>query len=551
MTKTWDSRIARALVLPLRDTAVHPNHLTTLGLVIGLGAASLYASGADRAADLGAFLLVATMIVDHADGELARMTGKTSAFGCSYDRLADLTVKLAIFLGMGVGLRDGPLDLWGPALGISAAVALVTIFNARSALARRRGEQEAFRQPAFAGFEIEDVLYLIAPITWLDALPEFVAAAGIGAPIFALWTLVQLGRVVVADRAAKRAQALAAPTVASPLATFFRPGLAVGIAILTVLVAYHGVAEVGKTLAVAGWGLLAVAAFHLIPLVGDALAWRRLLPDEWRPAWPTFVRARWIGESVNGLLPVMQIGGNVVKARLLARAGIAGPLAGASVVVDMTLMVLSQLLFSLVGIGILLTHYGGNRLALAAVVGVAFMGLLAMAFLVAQRSGMFGTGARAFERIIGTGAWRSLSAGAEDLDAQVVALYRRRRPLLVAGSWHLASWIIGSGEVWLALHLLGHPVSLSSAMLLESLGQALRAAAFAIPGALGVQEGGFLVLGGLLGLAPETCLALSLSKRAREFLLGVPGLVAWQMDPARWSLEMAHNRVERLERTST
>lgn len=64
----------------------------------------------------------------------------------------------------------------------------------------------------------------------------------------------------------------------------------------------------------------------------------------------------------------------------------------------------------------------------------------------------------------------------------------------------------------------------------ESLGQAVRAAAFAVPGALGVQEGGYVVLGGALGIPPDTCLALSLAKRAREILLGLPGLLAWRAD---------------------
>ena len=75
------------------------------------------------------------------------------------------------------------------------------------------------------------------------------------------------------------------------------------------------------------------------------------------------------------------------------------------------------------------------------------------------------------------------------------------------------------------MHLLGSPVDWSDALLLESLGQAIRGAAFAIPGSLGVQEGGYLLLAPVVGLAPSTALALSLAKRAREILLGVPGLL--------------------------
>ncbi len=97
-------------------------------------------------------------------------------------------------------------------------------------------------------------------------------------------------------------------------------------------------------------------------------------------------------------------------------------------------------------------------------------------------------------------------------------------------------WLAGVGEVWLALYFLGHPVTLVEALILESLGQAVRSAGFAIPGALGVQEGGLLVLGALVGLPGEVAIGLSLVKRARELTLGLPGLAAWQVAEGTWSL---------------
>jgi hypothetical protein len=56
---------------------------------------------------------------------------------------------------------------------------------------------------------------------------------------------------------------------------------------------------------------------------------------------------------------------------------------------------------------------------------------------------------------------------------------------------------------------------------------AIRGAAFAVPGGFGVQEGGLVLLGHLMGLAPETALALSLVKRVPDVALGLPGLAAW------------------------
>jgi len=188
----WDARLARLLILPLRHTRVHPNHLTTAGLATGLAAAACYARGAP-AADLGGALFWLAALLDHADGELARLTGKTSGFGHAYDRAADLAVKLALFAGMGIGLRGGPLGTWAVVAGLAAGVALITIFTLRTALLRRIGPA-ALAQPGVAGFEIEDILYLIAPITWLGGLQRFVLAAGVGAPLFACWVARQYAR---------------------------------------------------------------------------------------------------------------------------------------------------------------------------------------------------------------------------------------------------------------------------------------------------------------------------------------------------------------------
>jgi putative membrane protein len=309
------------------------------------------------------------------------------------------------------------------------------------------------------------------------------------------------------------------------------PGLVVGLALFTALLAAHGASDVAGALRAAGFGLVVVAVFHLVPMLADAIGWRRLLPSELRPPVRTVLWARWIGESVNGLLPVLQVGGNIVKAGLLGRTGVGGPLAGASVVVDVTLVMLSQVIFTVIGLLLLLFRLGGHALALPVAVGVVVMGSIVAAFYALQRQGVFGALAQLLAKL-GRGQWTSLVAGGDAIDAWVAVLYRQRRTIATASMWHLVSWVAGVGEVWLALLFLGHPVSLVSAMMLESLGQAVRAGAFAVPGALGVQEGGYVMLGRVLGLGPETALALSLAKRVRELLLGIPGLIAWQLDTA-------------------
>jgi len=306
-----------------------------------------------------------------------------------------------------------------------------------------------------------------------------------------------------------------------------------GIALLAALVAWQGAAEVWSGLARAGWGLLAVCAFYPIALIVDTECWRLLLPGASRPAFAVLMAPRWISDAVNGLLPSAQIGGDVVRARLLTLRGVPGVDAGASVVADITAGVLTEILFTLMGIGLLIRHDGAGRTALAATVGVLLFAVLLLAFYMAQHGGLFRRLARLLERLVRIGDWSPVVGGAEALDAAVIATYRRRREFVRACIWRMAGWFAGTLEVWLALYFLDRPIGLAEALMLESLGQAIRHAAFVIPGALGVQEGGFILLGAVAGLGPDTGLALSLMKRIRELLLGLPALLVWQMIEGR------------------
>jgi uncharacterized membrane protein YbhN (UPF0104 family) len=112
--------------------------------------------------------------------------------------------------------------------------------------------------------------------------------------------------------------------------------------------------------------------------------------------------------------------------------------------------------------------------------------------------------------------------------AELLRLQRRWPALARAAGLHLLSWLIGVGETWLGLAAVGAPVALAPALVIESLGMAARSAGFAVPGALGVQEGGFLLVGSLFGVPAEAAVALSVLKRGREILAGLPALAAWQ-----------------------
>ncbi len=307
----------------------------------------------------------------------------------------------------------------------------------------------------------------------------------------------------------------------------------VGLALLTALVAWKGSEEVLTSAAGAGWGVLVVALWHVVPMFVDASGWRALLDRDDRPPLVALVRHRWISESVNGLLPVAQVGGEFVRARLLMRHRVDGATAGASVLVDITLGFTMQLVFALAGVLVLAASVDEPGLArgLAAAIsaGLVLMGL----FFLAQRGGMFLFLARAIERTMGERVWLSFAGGAGALDERITWLWKQRGRVAWCALARLSGWVLGTGEVWLAMRFLDTPVTLEQAMVIESLAQAARSAGFAIPAAIGVQEGGYLLACQALGIPSEPALALALVRRARELIQGVPGLAAWQLAEGR------------------
>jgi phosphatidylglycerophosphate synthase len=199
----WDQRLARILIRPLaRWPAIGPNHVTTLSLLFAAAAGGLYAMGSAGAANWAAVLFVLSRFIDHADGELARLTGKTSRFGYYYDYVVGALSSVALFVGLGVGLRSTVLGGWAMVVGIGAGIAalgaMVLGFGVDA-----QGDGEAGGYPGFGGFELEDGIYLVAPITWIGALVPFLIGAGLGQLVFCLWMLARFLRR--ADRAAEHA----------------------------------------------------------------------------------------------------------------------------------------------------------------------------------------------------------------------------------------------------------------------------------------------------------------------------------------------------------
>ena len=304
-----------------------------------------------------------------------------------------------------------------------------------------------------------------------------------------------------------------------------------GAAAAVALVGWIGAGPIGADVLRAGWVIPFCAALHLVQLLLSAVAWRRACGGG-GPGLAAWSLIRWIRESINALLPVAQLGGTVVGVRLLAQRGMGVTAATAGTTLDVTLESLSQFLFTLAGMAALATVSTdtGWQPWFAGVLGL--MAVASFGFVLAQRAGLM----RLIEWLTARMSRFVPALSPDALAGLHAALMRRQRDtaaLAAATALHLIAWVIGVAETWLALWAMGYPIGAAAALAVESLGMAARSAGFVVPGSLGVQEGGFVLAGSLLGLPPDAAAALSMVKRARELLVGLPGLLAWHWTEGR------------------
>lgn len=308
--------------------------------------------------------------------------------------------------------------------------------------------------------------------------------------------------------------------------------LGLGLALLAAVLywqrnAWDGVAAAFERIGIVG--IAAVSAFHVLPLGFDAIAWRVAIEPRDRVGYLTCSVARWIGESFSSVLPAAQIGGELARARALTLFGVPFVKSGASVIVDMTVGIVSQTVYVIVGVVAfaMLAAESSGASGLQLALGIAVFALIAAVMVLAQVSQPFGRLLRRLGDRLGQGLGARLLGHAAAVEDTVMRSYGRRRDMLAAFIWRIVGWFAGAAEFWLAMRLMGSPITVLEAIMLESAVQAVRSLAFMIPGGFGVQEAALVALGGSIGMTADIAIALSLVKRAREYILGGGGLLAW------------------------
>lgn len=307
-----------------------------------------------------------------------------------------------------------------------------------------------------------------------------------------------------------------------------------GLGLLGWLLWRHG-EEPLQALMTVGFGILPVILFHVVQLWCSGLAWHAVADTSVPIPRRTYVSIRWIREGVGGLLPVAQLGGEVIGARLLVLSGARASEAAASTTVDLTVESITLVVFILIGLGFALLTGIGQGLIAGTLLGLAAFVPAVCVLLLIQRHGL----ATLLDRLASwlQRRWPARNFnGLRELHEAFEACYRNPRGLALGCFWHLLGWIGGVIEINVMGLVLDMPISLGQALVIESLGQAIRGAAFFVPAGLGVQEASLLWLATELGLSPTTGLSLALLKRVRELALGLPALLAWHaIESGRWS----------------
>ena len=313
--------------------------------------------------------------------------------------------------------------------------------------------------------------------------------------------------------------------ILAPIAGIF------GLALLTGLIAYYGFASVLSAVASSQWGTALVVAARAAALAGAGVGWW-FLPPRPRPGPFVFVGLRFIREAINALFPFAVVGGDVISARLLAQSGSPTSLAVASVLIDIFVQVVCLLIFVLAGIAILLHLVGPGSLTATTFVLLAIAVPAIFGFFLALNFGAFEP---IVHRLVAFGEKQNWAAfnHVVDLGDRLQQIWRNHRGLTESSLLHLVTIFFGASEVWIALKFMGHPVSVAEAVAIESLGQGSRAAAFILPGGLGVQDGALIAVSAIFGIPAEVALAMALIKRVPDIVLGIPSLLAWQVIEGR------------------
>ena len=307
----------------------------------------------------------------------------------------------------------------------------------------------------------------------------------------------------------------------------------VGVALLAWTVWAAGPAEIGERLSALGWLALFVPVPQLVAYVLDTLGWKFSFSARADVlGFPTLYGMRLAGEGFNLMTPSGYVGGEAVKAYLANRRGVDGSDATASVVIAKSLMSVAEILFIFVGTMLALPHIPSAALRWSAVLAVVLLGAATIALIFwLQHRGLFGGLLGILRRLrIRIRALEEREPELRKIDHEIARFYRDEpRRFVAATAFHFGGWILGAAEVYFLAAWIGTPIGVGEAIAIDALTHVVKGLTLFIPGSIGFQEGGIVILFAFFGYPPAAGVGVGLLRRAREIFCSVLGFgVAWR-----------------------
>jgi len=305
-----------------------------------------------------------------------------------------------------------------------------------------------------------------------------------------------------------------------------------GLAGLVALTIYAGAGAVLRALiALKIWGLALVSLLHVPLLALLGVAWWSVGRDVPGATRRRLIWARFVRDAVAEVLPFSQAGGYLLGLRVLHVEGIRALPAALSMSVDLVMELWAKLPYITAGLVALVVLAPDSHLFRPLAAALALT--VAMASLPVLLRGRLWRLLESFALLLAR-RWPDLGTiSAADVQQTFERMFFQRGRLFAGFSIHVFCWFVGAAETWVILALMGTRVSPLTALAVDSLVSALRTFAFLVPAAAGIQEGSYVLVTALFGISPAMALAISFTRRAREIVIGVPVIAAWQFTEAR------------------
>lgn len=303
--------------------------------------------------------------------------------------------------------------------------------------------------------------------------------------------------------------------------------LVAGVALFAILVWKIGPALISNMLWGVGWALPLVVMPNIVVTLFQALGWWYAFPDRNPPiTYRRVLEFTMAAQAIQMITPSIAQVGELLRIHLLRSAGVSADIGTASVVAAKTTMMITELLFIALGLAVAPSLLAREKsLALSIGIGMFLMAVTVLGVVLWQRVGLFGPAIWLSRRLKVLTAFldrhEDVLVSTDNMLKQYLGEGRR---FFLSCASNFIGWLAGAIEAWVILSLLGLSHDAVTALIVQVwLAMVIRLTAF-VPGNLGTQEAGVVMIFSVLGFASESAIAFALLRRVRQLVWIAAGL---------------------------